>query len=403
MVVIAILAAIVLAVVVLALSGILPFMQRDASAGITAELRDLLLARAEGRIDAEAFERSQAALHARLIEPPKGAAPGLRKHLYWAVPALIAALAGAIYGSLEPPEGGSAPAPAASSTRSPAPPQNAQSNSGGDLNTMVKRLADKMAKDPGNGEGWLLLARTYGELHQFREAADAYARADALLKPDAALLADWADAYVMARDRKWDGKARGIVKKALAADAGHLKSLALAGSEAFDRADYKAAIEYWKRMKTRAPADSMDAKLAETNIAEATAMMKGGKKPEAPSRQGAPATAEGIAGTVVLDPKLKSQVAATDTVFVVARAPDGKGFPLAVKRFAASELPASFQLADGDAMMPGQTLSRFGEALISARVSKAGSATPQPGDITSESLRATVGAAGIRLELRTRL
>lgn len=403
MAIFATLSAIVLAAVVLGLLGYLFYMRRNAQADIGAELRELLLARAQGGLDAETFERRQAALHARLVaSPPQAPDAGVRRHLLWAVPACFAAVAGALYGHFGASPEGSVSAPPAITGGMPAPAQNPQANSGGDLNTMVKRLADKMAKDPGNGEGWLLLARTYGELRRHAEAAEAYARADALLPPDAALLADWADAYVMSHDRNWDDKARGIVKKALAADPGHLKSLALAGSEAFQRADYKAAIGYWKRMKAKAPADSMDARLAETNIAEATALMKGGK-PEAASRERAPAATEGIAGTVLLDPKLKGEVAPGDTVFVVARSPDGKGFPLAVKRFAASELPANFRLGDGDAMMPGRTLSRFDTVLLSARVSRTGNATPQPGDIGSESLRVNAGAAGVRLELRTKL
>ena len=399
MVVIAILAAIVAAVIALALAGSLPSLQKGPGAAIAAELKDLLTARAEGRIDAETFERSQAALHARLIEAPSGAAPALRRHLAWAMPVLVAALAGALYGMLPPAEKESAPAPQAVSAKPAAPPPNAQAGSGGDLNTLVRRLADKMAKDPGNGEGWLLLARTYGELRQFREAAEAYARADALLPPDASLLADWTDAHIMSHERKWDAKARSIVKKALAADAGHIKSLALAGSEAFERADYKAAIGYWKRMKEQAPPDSMDAKLAETNIAEATALMTG-KKPAGPRQEAAPA---GIAGTVVLDAKLKAEVSSADTVFVVAKAPDGKGFPLAVKRYTAGELPVGFRIGDGDAMMPGRTLSKFGEVLLSARVSKSGNASPQPGDIVSEDQRVGNGTAGVRLELRGKL
>lgn len=399
MVIFATLSAIVLAAVVLGLLGFVLYQRRNAPADIGAELRELLLARAQGSIDAEAFERRQAALHARLVASPPPAPNAARRHLFWAVPACLAAVAGALYGHFgAAPEGGAASAPPAIPAATQASAPNPQANSGGDLNTMVKRLADKMAKDPANGEGWLLLARTYGELRRFAEATDAYARADALLAPDAALLADWADAYVMSHDRKWDEKARGIVKKALAADPDHLKSLALAGSEAFGRADYKAAVAHWKRMKAKAPADSMDARLADTNIAEATALMKGGK-PEAASRERVPAAAEGVAGTVVLDPKLKSEVAPQDTVFVVARAPDGKGFPLAVKRFAASELPARFNLGDGDAMMPGRTLSKFGTVLLSARVSKTGNASPQPGDISSESLRVEAGTAGVRLEL----
>ena len=387
-----------LIVVVLVLGGAFPFWRRDPHADAGAALRDLLLARADGRIDADEFERRQAALHARLLDTSRAARPALRRHLIWAAPACIAAIGGALYGSLETPSGTTVSAPPAASSQ---PLQNAQANSGGDLNAMARRLAEKMARDPANGEGWLLLARTHGELRQYREAAEAYAKADALLQPDAALLADWADAYVMSREGKWDDKARGIVKKALAAEPTHIKSLALAGSASFDRADYKAAIAYWKRMKARAPADSMDAKLAEANIAEAAALMNG-KQPADLPREGAP-VAKDIKGTVALDPKLKAGVAPTDTVFVVAKAPDGKGFPLAVKRFTASELPARFSLGDGDAMKPGHTLSKFGEALLSARVSRSGNAAPQPGDITSDNLRVNAGTADVRLSLRERI
>jgi cytochrome c-type biogenesis protein CcmH len=274
-----------LVLVVLGLSGVLPFGRKDQGAEISAALRELLLARAEGKVSGEEFERRQAALHASLMDLPQQNAPAMRRHLRWAVPALIAIIVVppvvlyTYFGKPKEAEISSSPVPVASSgMRTPEAKSQPQANSGGDLNMAVKRLADKMVKDPNNGEGWLLLARTYGELRQHKEAANAYAKAAALLPPDAGLLADWADAYVMTQDRKWNDQAREIVKRALAADPKHLKSLALAGGEAFDRADYKTAIDYWKRIKAVAPADSMDAKLADSNIVEATARMSG-KKP----------------------------------------------------------------------------------------------------------------------------
>jgi cytochrome c-type biogenesis protein CcmH len=277
---------IVLIFVVLGFSGVLPFGRRNQGAEVSAALRALLLERAEGKVSGEEFERRQAGLHASLMELPQQSASGMRRHLRWAVPALIAIIVVPplvlYFFFVKPQEGEVPPAPAPMAPSGMHAPEQKkaqpQANSGGDLNTMVKRLADKMDKDPNNGEGWLLLARTYGELRKHKEAANAYARAAALLPPDAALLADWADAYVMTHDRKWNEEARDIVKRALAANPKHLKSLALAGGEAFDRADYKAAIDYWKRIKAAAPAGSMDAKLADSNIAEAAARTSG-KKP----------------------------------------------------------------------------------------------------------------------------
>jgi cytochrome c-type biogenesis protein CcmH len=144
---------------------------------------------------------------------------------------------------------------------------------------MVKRLADKMAADPKNGEGWLLLARTYGELQMPRESADAYAKAAALLPADASLLADWAAVSVATNGGKWDDPSRDILKRAIATDPKHMKTLALAGVEAFERADRGKAIEYWERLKKVAPPDSPDAKMADANLAEARAGEggKGGK------------------------------------------------------------------------------------------------------------------------------
>lgn len=179
-----------------------------------------------------------------------------------------------------------------------------------------------MAKDPNNGEGWLLLAKTYSELKKFAEADSAYEKASPLVALDVNALTDWADAHVMANDRKWDAEGGKIVKRALAADPKHVKALALAGSEAFDRADYKQAIEFWKRMKAAAAVDSMDSKLADANIAEANSMLTG-KKPVAVGNTGVAKSA--VAGVVTISPKLKGQVSASDTVFVVAKAPDGNG------------------------------------------------------------------------------
>jgi cytochrome c-type biogenesis protein CcmH len=281
-----------LVLVVLGLSGVLSFVRKDQGAEISVAFRELLLARAEGKVGGEEFERRQAALHASLMDLPQQSAPATRRHLRWAVPALIVIIVVPpmvlyhYFGKPKEMEISSSPAPVASAgMRAPDAKSQPQANSGGDLNMAVKRLADKMVKDPNNGEGWLLLARTYGELRQHKEAANAYAKAAALLPPDAALLADWADAYVMTQDRKWNDQAREIVKRALAANPKHLKALALAGGEAFERADYKTAIDYWKRIRAVAPVDSMDVKLADSNIAEASARMSG-KKPDAQEGSG---------------------------------------------------------------------------------------------------------------------
>jgi cytochrome c-type biogenesis protein CcmH len=84
---------------------------------------------------------------------------------------------------------------------------------------------------------------------------------------------------------------------------------------------------------------------------------------------------------VQLAPALAAKVAPDDTVFIFARAADGPRMPLAVLRKKASELPITFTLDDSLAMTPQARLSGVPQVIVGARVSKAASASPQPGDL----------------------
>ncbi len=372
---------------------------RDAKSNgdVASALRVLLLAKAQGHIDQDEFDRRQAALHAALLTDSP-ATPGVMPAFKpsWVIVPLALAAAGALYVAFSGPKPPSPSGSVSPPSSFPASTGSATNNKGGDLNTVVKRLESKMASDPGNGEGWQLLAKTYGELRRFAEADAAYEKAAALLPADAGMLADWADAHVMAMDRKWDAAGRAIVKRALAADPKHVKSLALAGSEAFERGDYKEAIGFWKRMKAVATPDSMDGKLADANIAEAEAMMSG-KTPENSAPQLLPNAVVG--GVVTLSPKLRNQVSSGDTLFVVAKAPDGKGAPLAVWKYVGTDFPVEFRLDDSAAILPGRTLSQYPEVVVSAKLSKSGSAEPGKGDISTPSIKTKLGNTSMALEL----
>lgn len=368
---------------------------------VASALRELLLAKAEGRIDQVEFERQQAQLHAAVLDPAQAPAgiPVSGRKLGLIAGGVVLAIAVIAIWVYSPSGDVSKTAVVSEPAILPGAKQGAQTTSGGDLNTVVKKLADKMANDPNNGDGWLLLAKTYSELRRHAEADAAYEKASALVTLDAAALADWADAHVMTNNRKWDDQGRKIVKRAVAADPKHVKALALAGSEAFDRADYKAAIDFWKRMKAAAAPDSMDSKLADANIAEANAMLSG-KKPAAVVAE--PAVAIGaVAGVVTLNPKLKGKVSADDTLFVTARTPDGTGAPLAVWRYKGSDFPIEFRLDDNSAIMPGRTISQFSEVLVTAKVSKSGSAEPGKGDLMAAPVKAKLGSTTLVVELNT--
>ncbi|PWB58827.1 MAG: hypothetical protein C3F16_13110 [Betaproteobacteria bacterium] len=95
--------------------------------------------------------------------------------------------------------------------------------------------------------------------------------------------------------------------------------------------------------------------------------------------------AEGLAG----------KVAPTDTLFIYARAETGSRMPLAILRGGAGELPKSFELDDSMGMTPAVTLSGTPSVVIEARVTKAGGAVVQSGDLIGTSKPVAPGAKGV--------
>src|SRR3990172_163556 len=139
----------------------------------------------------------------------------------------------------------------------------------GSVDGLVERLAARMRENPDDSQGWRLLARSYGALGRFNEAAQAYAKAAARLPGDAGVLADYAESLAMAQGGRLQGEPEGIIERALAADPGNLKAHALGGSAAFGKEDYAGAIRHWERMLPLVPPESESARRVQASIAEA--------------------------------------------------------------------------------------------------------------------------------------
>lgn len=63
--------------------------------------------------------------------------------------------------------------------------------------------------------------------------------------------------------------------------------------------------------------------------------------------------------------------------------------PLAIVRRPVGDWPAAFTLDDSMAMAPNLKLSGFAQVVVSARISRSGNATPQPGDLIGQSAPAS--------------
>ena len=312
------------------------------------QLRELEADRAGGKIAEADYDSARMELEARLLEDAVAeSAPQPRPSR-----GLLAALALAV------PVGAVVLYLAVGNPRGLGMPEE-------NLEKMVARLAAHLRENPSDAAGWKLLGRAYASMERYPEAVDAYVKAAARLPKDAQLLADLAEALAMARGRNLEGEPEKLLARALELEPENLKALALAGTSAFARRDYRAALSHWEKMLPLMPPGSDELRSVQSSVDEARALIA--QKP--------------LKGRVPLSAKLKAQASPDDTVFIFARAAEGPGVPLAVVRKQVRDLPYAFVLDDSMSMVPAMKLSGQPKVVIGARISKSGEPKPQPGDL----------------------
>ena len=262
------------------------------------------------------------------------------------------------------------------------------------IEAMVAKLAARLRSAPDDPEGWTMLARSYRVLGRHADAAAAFARAEKRVASDPKLLTDWAESRALAEDRGLAGEPEQLLARALAIDPDFAPALALSGAAAFEREDWKGAIALWERLAKQYPAGTEEGDAVARSLAAAR------------ERIGQPAIAAAaarVSGRVSLARSVAAKAAPTDTVFVFARAAGGSPMPLAVLRKQVKDLPAEFSLDDSMALAAGAKLSGASEVIVGARVSRAGNATPQSGDLQGLSRPVKVGATGVAVVIDTAL
>ncbi len=420
------LSAFVLAAVVLA-ALIWPLMRRRNSdapgdeAAATAIFRDhkrqLDAEFAAGNLSAAERDAGEAELVARFgtelaVEPAAAAVPSDRSRWIAAivVVAMLPIAAGVLYTMLGNPAAVNAvPASAAPASHAEGGMTDPQ------IVAMIERLAEKMKANPDDPNGWILLGRSYLKMGRFADSEAAFAEAAKRMPENAPLLADQAEAIAMAQGQKLAGRPAELLQRALALDPNDPKTVAMSGALAAERKDFDGAIKLYTRLKSLV-ARQHRGHAADRPGDRGTRGARRGASPHPPLRRprprrrlprrralaapAAPASANasgaGISGRVEIDPKLAAKMVPGDTLFIYARNAEGSRMPLAILRGTASELPKTFTLTDAMAMTPAQTISLAKSVVVEARISKAGNAVAQPGD-----LRGHVRAAFTRRHQRT--
>ena len=119
----------------------------------------------------------------------------------------------------------------------------------------VAVIQERADKHPGDANGWTQAARAQAMLNHGPAAVADYRKAAALRPNDANVLADLADMLAATGNGNLDGEPIALVDRALAIDPNHVKALALKGSWAMTRRDFRAALQAWNHALAVAPPD----------------------------------------------------------------------------------------------------------------------------------------------------
>ena len=378
----------------------------------SAELKSVAGLKARGVLDELAYEKSRRELADTLLKalevPPKSnRAPMLISAFFVAVlPLTVMGLYKAIGApgglSFTPPELAAQNSSAPTTSESSAEPSSGTpAKPGLDLKKAAEGLRARLETAPEDGAGWELLGRTYFEIQDFANAADALAKAIKFLPKSAELYAQHGEAVMnAARPNLPPPQAEASLDQALAIDPKNQNALWLKGVSRKLAGDAKAALANWTLLAEQLPPGSESAVTVGQQI-EALRVELGLAAPtpqptaapvSAPTAEptvaqiGAAADTQDAAVTleITLSPELKKQLGPNDVLYVFAKAASGPPMPLAAHRSPAialnADAPVVITLSDRDAMTPSMKLSMFPQITLGARVSKSGVANASSGD-----------------------
>jgi len=267
-----------------------------------------------------------------------------------------------------------------------------------EVEQMVATLAAKLEKNPENQQGWAMLGRSYKVMGRLEEAGKAFDKAGAIMESEPELMLEVAELSAELNQGKVEGRGAALLKKVLQAQPDNPQALVLAGTDAYFRQDYPAALRHWERVLAQVPPDSEDARNLGAGIEKVRSMMGQGTPAAAPAaKPAATGKAAAVSGRVSLAPALKDKAGPDDVVFIFARPVNGPRMPLAVLRIRVADLPKDFTLDDSMAMSPDAKLSSASELRIEARISKGGDAIAKPGDLSGEVSPVKPGATGLKV------
>ena len=290
------------------------------------------------------------------------------------------------------------------------------------IEEMTRKLEAKIEKEGGTVQEWIMLGRSHKYLGNNQQAANAFAVALEQDTENAQLMLERAEVLALTNNRVFTEDARALVLKAYELDPENPNALWFIGVAEFQQGNHRQAITHLAKLLPMAGGEEDVMKSIVTIVAQSRqALVDAGEDvPEleeilgieqmkadaqaaeaattTPATAAASSTATALSVAVDVSDSVRAKFKESDVVFVYAKAKQGPRMPLAVARLTLAALPSTVTLDDSMAMVEGMNLSAFDQLVVSARVTRTGSAIAQSGDYIGQ-LDVTDKSADVTLNI----
>lgn len=255
------------------------------------------------------------------------------------------------------------------------------------MDDLLGQLKAKLAENPNDVNGWLLLGRSYATVERYSLAVDAFQNAYDRSKGESVeAMIGLGEALAMTDETALTGRAGRLFDAALAKAPNHPKALWFGSISALQAGDLRLGRDRLQLLLAQNPPEQLRGVL-ERQLQDLNQQL-------GEAGQGAPAAAEGavaaaaqrsIKVAVSIAPQIRSQLKdGVLPLFILARDPAAPGPPLAVQRHSSSDLPITVELSERDAMIAARTIATVPRVQVVARLSRSGTPQAQSGDYYGE-------------------
>ena len=260
------------------------------------------------------------------------------------------------------------------------------------MDDLLDKLKAKLAENPNDVNGWLLLGRSYGSMQKYALALDAFQNAyDKSQGENVEAIIGLGEALAMTDEASLTGRAGRLFDAALEKAPNHPKALWYGSIAALQAGDLRRGRDRLQLLLAQNPPEQLRTML-ERQIQDLNQQLNepGQGSPAATAgaegaKGAAPAAQRSIRVAVSIAPQVREQLkGAPLPLFILARDPSAGGPPLAVQRHSSSDLPLTVELSERDAMIAARTIATVPRVQVVARLSRSGTPQAQSGDYYGE-------------------